>query len=282
MVIKYIKHEHGTPNPILIREEDVMIAKVAKALASTSNSQIIGRNGEIPLITFLNRYLPPTLRAQTGHFVAPSGKLSPQLDVMILDSRYPLLSENDDGSVLAMLHSVISTIEVKTNITSADMTKMWYDSEIIMGLAAEISSYRSEEFMGLITRGFAYKCANKLDTLEKKYIEAAQPKKASLDIYMLRLHSSDQTNEKNIGAELHFEPIDENDEHYDDSFDGYVPTCRASFNPLSDLYYTIIQDSYYTLGDRNISYTDIGVHIMDYLSWSTCSWDKYWELKKKE
>lgn len=280
MAIKNIKHEHGTPNPILIKEEDLMIAKAEKALASTSNSQIIGRNGEIPLLNFFKRYLPSTLRAETGHFLAPSGKLSPQLDIIILDSRYPLLAENEDGSVLAMLHSVIHIIEVKTNITSGDMEKMWLNSEKIQFLASsEVPSYAPGEWGGIRTDGFAYKCANKLDTLERKYIEFAQPKETGLDIYLLRLHSSDQVAGKNIGAEFHFEPVFEEDE---DQIYDFIPTCRACFNPLSDLYYRIIQDSYYTLGSRDFSFTDLGFHVMDYLAWSTCSWENYWEMKKKD
>lgn len=281
MPIKNIKHQHGTPNPILIKEEEIMIAMVEKALASTSNPQIIGRNGEIPLLKFLKRYLPSTLRAETGHFLAPSGKLSPQIDIIILDSRYPLLAENEDGSVIAMLHSVISTIEVKTNITSGDMKKIWYDSEKIMFLASEIPTHGPEQWGGIMRDGFAYKCANKLDTLDDKYIQFAQPKETPLDIYLIRLHPSDQVPGKNIGAMLHFEPVDEEDEDYEDSMDGYVPTCALCYNPLSDLYYRLIQNSYYMLGSRNISFSDIGAHVMDYLAWSTFSWDEYWEMKEE-
>ncbi len=283
MSIKNIKHKHGTPNHILIKEEDLMIAQIEKTLNSTSNPQIIGRNGEIPLLKFFKRYLPFTLRAETGHFLAPSGTLSPQLDIIILDSRYPLLAENEDGSVLAMLHSVISVIEVKTNITSNDMKKMWDDSKKVMLLASEIPSYgQAGQWGAIMSYGFAYKCANKLNTLEDKYIQFACPKITSLDIYLLRLHPSDQVQSKNIGAVLHFEPIDEEDEDYEDSLDGYIPTCRACYNPLSDLYYEIIQNSYYTLGSRDISFSEIGAHVMDYLSWSTCSWDDYFKMKEME
>src|SRR6266480_6344490 len=101
------KHEHGTPNPIIVSEEEALLAAVDRALASSTNAQVIGRNGEIPLRDFFNRYLPYTLRAATGHFVAPSGHLSSQMDLMILDTRYPLLAQNADGSVLAMLHGVV-------------------------------------------------------------------------------------------------------------------------------------------------------------------------------
>ena len=88
-----------------------MLACVNKAITSSSNAQTIGRNGEIPLRDFLNHYLPYTFRATTGHFVTPEGELSPQLDVMILDTRYPLLAHNADSSVLSMLHAVVHVMD---------------------------------------------------------------------------------------------------------------------------------------------------------------------------
>lgn len=117
------KHNHGTNNEIIEQEEKSILLAVDRALSSSSNSQTIGRNGELPLIDFLNKYLPPTLKAVSGHFLTPNGNISPQIDVMIIDTRYPFLSVNLDGSVLAMLHSVIHTIELKTNLISSDIKK---------------------------------------------------------------------------------------------------------------------------------------------------------------
>lgn len=96
---KSIKQKHGKPNPILEAEERMMLAAIDRALATGGNAQTIGRSGELPLQSFLTRHLPNTLTAHSGHFVSPSGRLSPQIDTLILDSRYPLLAENDDGSV---------------------------------------------------------------------------------------------------------------------------------------------------------------------------------------
>jgi hypothetical protein len=278
--IKNIKHMHGTPNPILIKEENLMIAIVEKALSSTSNSQVIGRNGEIPFRNFLNKYLPYTIRAETGHFVSPSGKLSPQIDVMILDSRYPLLARNEDDSVVAMLHSLIFTIEIKTNITSIDIKKMWSNNIKIYSIAKEIPLYDSDEWGAVMSLGFSYKCANRFDILEKNYIQTAPlNEKPNLDIYLLRLHDKDQTKQQNIGAKLHFEPIES--ENNKDEIDRYFPISNVSFTPLSDLYYTIVQKGYYTLGIRNYTYNDIGAQVMNYLSWATCSWEQYWKMKEK-
>jgi len=140
------KHKHGTPNPIIQQEEKAILLAVDRALCSSSNSQTIGKNEEIPLLTFLNRYLPPTLKAASGHFITPSGNISSQIDIMVLDSRYPLLAENSDGSVLAMLHSVVEAIEVKTNLSTKDVRKSWNDGVKIMELANDIDGYGGDEW----------------------------------------------------------------------------------------------------------------------------------------
>lgn len=274
---RIIKQEHGKPNPIMVSEERTLLALVDKALESSSNPQSIGRNGEIPIRDFFNRYLPYTLRAATGHFVPPSGKLSPQIDIMILDSRYPLLAENADGSVLAMLHSVIQTIEIKTRITPKDIEKSWIDASTIMKLASEVDEYGSDSWCSVHTSALAYRSSYLLDTLEDKYIEFGKPEKAGLDIYIMRLAEKDQMNSKEIGAELHFEPDFESDES--EKVIGFVPTCRASFTILADLYYHLVQSSYYTLASRDFSFADIGEHFMQYMAWATCSWEEYSQSK---
>ncbi len=171
MNTRNFKHKHGTPNPIIEEEEKTILATVDKALASTQNAQIIGQNGEIPLRQFLKRYLPYTLRAETGHFVTPSGLLSPQIDIMILDARYPLLSENADGSVLAMLHSLIGTVEVKTRISTSNLRKLWNDSATIKLIASEININKSEFFGSLLSYAVAYRCKNRLKTLAERFFE---------------------------------------------------------------------------------------------------------------
>jgi hypothetical protein len=101
-------------NPVF-QEERIMVAEVDKACV-LGNAQLIGSNGERPLLLFFNRYLPSTMKAVTGKFATPSGVLSPQIDIMIVDSRYPMMSHHSDNTVIVMLHSLIQTIEVKTSM----------------------------------------------------------------------------------------------------------------------------------------------------------------------
>ena len=205
-----IKHKHATPNPIIQHEEEVLLAVVDRALDSSTNSQIIGRNGEIPLRDFLNRYLPFTLHAVTGHFVSPSGLMSPQIDIIIYDTRYPLLAENADGSVLVMLHSVVLTIEVKTNLTTRDIEKAWKDGAKIMGLAKEIEGYGGYYWGAISCFVLAYRCASRLETLENKFIKTGTSEKCCLNIYALRF--SEKDTKKKMGFELNFAPDFESDD----------------------------------------------------------------------
>src|SRR5262245_30527945 len=122
---RQFKHAFASPNPVIAQEEEIMLAGVDKAVKSSGNAQGIGRNGELPLLHFLERHLPYTLRALTGHFVVPSGELSPQMDIMIVDARYPLLAQNLDGSAVVMLHSLLSSIEVKTTLTIPELLRTW-------------------------------------------------------------------------------------------------------------------------------------------------------------
>lgn len=277
--MKSYKHIHGTPNIIMQQEEKSILLSVEKALASTSNSQIIGRNGELPMLNFLNKYLPNTLRAVTGHFITPSGKISSQVDIIIMDSRYPLLSQNEDSSVLVMLHSVLWAIEVKTNLKSSDIVKSWNDATNIMKLAAEVEFYGDVgNFASITTNLIAYKCGQKLDTIEKAYEKNAKPLLTGLDIYILRFPKNEMPDNMEIGGMLHMEPPFD-DEEENGPFDGYWSCFGAQHTPLSDFYYSLIQNCYYTLGTRDFSFTDIGLHVMKYMSWSTVLWDKLEEVE---
>ena len=278
--MKY-KHQHGTKNPVIEQEEKSILLAVDRALSSSSNSQTIGRNGELPLLDFLNRYLPPTFKAVSGHFITPNGNISPQIDIMVLDSRYPLLAENLDGSVLAMLHSVIQTIEIKTNLTSTDIKKVSNDTRKITELMNEVDVFNKQSFSSPITKVFAYRIKNKLETIEHSFQKNCEPTAFHYDLVILRLPEQDFNN-KEIGCELHYEPVSEEDisemkEKYEvpkESFkDEFLFGTRASYTPLSDLYYSLVQDGYYMLGDRNFGFDDIGEHIMSYMSWSTASWN---------
>jgi len=272
-----MKHTHGTRNAIIASEEEVLLAEVGRALESSGNSQTIGRNGEIPFIGFLNRMLPNTLVAKSGHFLSPSGARSPQIDVMILDARYPLLSENADESVLAMLHSVISCVELKTNVKTADLKNLWKNSKTVRNLSSELFP-EFGSFDNVSFSAFCYRSATRLNTLSNRYAEQFSDVAGYSDLTLLRVPKKDIPPTGALGVQLHYEPVlDDSSEEYKEIeeylVNGYLMTEVPKYSPLSDFYYRLVQDSYYCLSERNYNFNDIGRHFMDYMSWSTAKYE---------
>lgn len=268
--MKTYKHHHGTPNQVMSQEEASILLCVERALASSSNSQTIGRNGELPFIKFLQRYLPNTLRAASGHFITPSGDISPQLDAIVFDARYPLLSENTDGSALLMLNSVVHVYELKTNLTSKDVRKSVENSQKIAALTRQIKEFDTPDGWRAPRQTLlSYRTEQRLETLEAAFFGASTADKAQMDGIILRCNPSDAEAIGGVGGTLHLEPPFPEKNGRGPRPDGYFPTFIPSHTPLSDLYYTLVQDAYYTLGERNYSFNDIGAHFNDYMSWAT-------------
>lgn len=259
-----VGHQFGTPNRIINAEEDAILATVDRAMQATPNPQVIGRNGELPLLHFFKRYLPYTLRAETGFFVTPTGELSPQTDLLILDARYPLLAENADHSVRAMLHSVVWAVEIKTTFRSRDFAGMWANARRAMQLAEQIKGYGlASEPVSIRTSAFAYHAAQSADATIRAFIKAAKPEHASLHAYVMRLP---QGNGKRRGLELEF---DTNFPRNNKKQLPWYPVRRFTYTPLSDLYYDVVQWSYFILEHRDFSFGDIGQHMSEYMSWAT-------------
>lgn len=242
---------------------------VDRALASSSNSQTIGRNGELPFISFLQRYLPATLRAVSGHFITPHGDLSPQLDVIVIDARYPLLSENSDGSALVMLHSVVQLYELKTNLTSREVKKSIENAKKIFVLTQQIIEFAPNEWGAPQITLLAYRTEQRLSSIENTFFRHSKPELAPMDGVILRCHPIDIVANGSLGGTLHLEPPFDTEDGRGPRIDGYFPLFIPSHTPLSDIYYKLVQNAYYTLGTRDYSFIDIGAHFNEYMSWAT-------------
>lgn len=256
---------------IFKQEEKAILLSVDRSKASSNNSQTIGRNGELPFVEFLNNYLPPTLRAVSGHFMTPQEIRSPQIDCMIVDTRFPLLGYNSDDSVLVMAHSVLKIIEIKTNLTRKDVEKTAINFSKTRTLIKEIWKGKNADWKGPFYKLISYNISIKFNSVANAYFDFCEPELNHFDIGILRTNKKDDS-----GASLHFEPmmyrdIDEKDlELIADSMkDGYLLTSAQERTPLSDLYYSLIQNSYNMIESRQLSLGEIGNLFNDYLNWST-------------
>lgn len=256
VMAKFVKQRHGHPNPILKQEEISLLAALDRTQHSTSNSQILGRNGEKALIGFLNRHLPATFHTTTGHFVTPSGVLSPEIDVLVLDARYPFLAKNDDGSVVAMLHSVLAAIEVKLTLTKIEIGKIRKNSTRIEELSKEVFPDAST-WESFFQTTFAYKTRLRLQTVANHFFENWSERGINTGIELLRIPETDHFDDEGpLGASIWLEG-------------GEQPTVATTISPLSDLYYRLTQNSFYILSSRGYEFGDLGQHMMEYMNWGT-------------
>jgi hypothetical protein len=196
---------------------------------------------------------------------------------MIVDARYPLLAQNLDGSAVVMLHSLLCAIEVKTTLTIPELQSTWRKTHKCRELEDQLVT--PEETFFVQYHLFAYRTILRLETLESRYSVLPKPGIIGLDVTVLRLAEKDQLPESTIGVELHFEPPFPED--LEDGRTEYDPTCRASYTPLSDLYYAIVQTSYCSPFWRDYSYGNIGAHFNDYMTWTTCHWDTYHQVRRR-
>lgn len=247
------KQRHGFANPVFLQEERSLLVAVDKAVATGVGPESIGRNGERPLLEFLERYLPRQFRIATGHFVAPSGHVSPQVDALVLDARYPLLSVNHDGSVLAMLHSVLATIEVKTSLRARDIERLhahWRGVSRVVGKV-----FRDPRGWGSpIGLTVAYRARIGLAVIREHFFRGAARHVTPPDLQVLRLKPQDQHGDEAVGAFLWLEA-------------GRLPSVAKTRAPLADLYYRLVQDCCYTLGARDRGMDGVGRALCDYMKW---------------
>ena len=168
------------------------------------NAQLIGTNGERPLMAFFNRYLPSTMKAVTGKFVTPRGDMSPQIDIMVVDSRYPLLSHHSDGTVVVMLHSLVQTIEVKTSVEKREIVDTIRSARLIRELATQV--FPRVAWGAVALSAIGYRGSLRSDTLLDHYVQASGGYD-DLNITILRAQSGgDRGTSVENGIVLHHEP----------------------------------------------------------------------------
>ncbi len=237
-----------------------MLATVDKA-AACGNPQILGRSGELPLLDFFNRYLPLNIRAVTGFFLSPRGQLSPQVDILIIDSRYPLLAHNSDGTVIAPLHSVLQAIEVKVSASKREIANILHNAELISNISSQV--FGRQTFTAVRTQAIAYKAKTRMSSLSEHFFVGSH---RETDITVLRVLPRDNAAfPRALGAEWHWEPSGTSRR----KAGAWIETVRPTLAPLSDIYYQLVQNAYYTLSARDFTMHDLGVQMNDYLAWGT-------------
>jgi hypothetical protein len=92
-----------------------ILAQITRTRKATNHPTLKGSSIEIILRKALADYFPLRFSIGTGQVACSSGGLSPQMDVLIYDrTTFPVLANNEDGSVVVCSESVFADVEIKT------------------------------------------------------------------------------------------------------------------------------------------------------------------------
>ena len=99
-----------------------ILAQITRIRAGSKHPTIIGTSIETVIRHALRDYFPHRFSIGTGQIAAHTGKLSPQMDILIYDqTTFPLLALNEDDSVIVCCESVFGCIEIKTKWSHRDI-----------------------------------------------------------------------------------------------------------------------------------------------------------------
>jgi hypothetical protein len=245
----------GMANEKFVYEQKAMLAKLGQSAGS--NSATIGASGEILILEFLKRYLPPQLLARKGHYRKINGELSREIDVMILDARFPFLNEIENGVVYAMQHSVVAVIEVKRTLGGDEICKIREHT-----IKLEADDAESPQLARLACRwekptshAIAFRSESKLDTLAAHFFKNPM---ARCYFHILDHGFECREGEKNSGAMMYVEG-----ERHD-----CIGVSARTRNPLSDFYYMLLENCFWTVSIRKINDSLMGDIIRSYYNWS--------------
>ena len=111
-------------------------ARERAKIAHPSNIRAAGEEVEEAVRSYLRRMLPPSYRVTKGHVIDRTGAASPQLDIVITDSRgFASLMTTSDGTEYIPFTSVYAVGEIKSTYykSEAPLQKM---HEVLQKLAA--------------------------------------------------------------------------------------------------------------------------------------------------
>src|SRR5438552_2789462 len=84
------------------------------------HSTTVGTAREFLVRTFLAAVLPPIIHIGSGVIIDAHDRRSKQIDVILYDSRFPLM-EFERGIGLYPVEAVVATIEVKSQLTAKEL-----------------------------------------------------------------------------------------------------------------------------------------------------------------
>lgn len=247
------------PVSVMIKEEESVIASAEKSVFGSGNPSIHGANGEQILLQFLDKYVPGCFRFTSGHALRADGEMSPQIDLMLVDSRFPPLSVHNDGTTLEMMEAVLSVVSVKKQLNKGE-----FDEQERYALKCAAFFAGAVENGKLVRNKYPpvfYVIVYHSKMLEERVVAHMETVEVlsnqMFTIFCLRMPEKDRKRGLGPGAIFRYDGIGK-----DVSLFSIFSTA-----PLSDFYFMMIQDAYYSMDEHYPKFKALGILLMKYYTW---------------
>lgn len=116
---------------------DELLLSLERSRRSFSHNLTSGESTEAAVRQFFRDHYPDSIGVGHGQVVDVHGSRSTQLDIVLYDkARTPILfSDKENGNRLFPAEGVIAAIEVKSSVTSADLSKAAANAKVLKNLA---------------------------------------------------------------------------------------------------------------------------------------------------
>jgi hypothetical protein len=256
-----VEMKHTTATSVMFLEEKAIVAHAAQAISGAANPKIFGATGEKGILILLRRYLPSCFRASSGHALDPTGQKSPEIDIMILDSRFAPLSVHQDGTTLEMKEAVLGVVSVKKRLDKASLSEQdryakrvhdFFSSQHKKDCLSRKKAFDSPVFyvlsyLSVITEATVF-----------KHLRAAKGLSNPLCILFCMAMPLKGKSRNSNGAIFRYDGTPPDTKLFS------VPSTAA----VSDFYFMMLQDAYYSMDSRKLTFTDLGELTMRYYKWA--------------
>jgi hypothetical protein len=252
------------------QEEKDVLSVFERAAANAHDAHLMGTRGELPMVDFLNRYIPGTMTAATGRIGMPNGDISGPVDIIVSDVRYPMLSQYADGSMIVPLHAVLAAVAVRPVLDLSTLDEVLKQADDVYRLLDVLRG--SPENEGSPKAGGLFYQANVTLPELRWFLPNTAGRNEFPDLAVLRLHRDDQVAYPDYGAEIRIGKKTEGRP---------VMGVSPEQGVLHRFYSDLVGSSYSLLGLRDHDIEAIGDRLSAYREWSCFPFEDFFPTRNR-
>ncbi len=273
---KEVFDKFGHPNSSYKFKEDEIISVLDAQRSTHGSSESIGEIFENQIVKLLKSVLPYTLDVSARSYITNNNHVSDSQDIIITDARYPKLFSKEDGSRVIPIESVLAIIECKSRCNKKEVSNT-YDKQVKLSKLFNDSAqiYKDDKLKNYIFYALNCETSTYMDTILKNIKNEQEEKKLNLSMNQIhhffiepKVQDKQRTYlksisglESRIGFRVWYEPNIEGTE--------YQPMLLATYSPLSDFVYTLMQDSLFLMEKKPADNHTVNRALMRHFRWGT-------------